>query len=119
MAIHDIFAQWGQSIKGICVWYLQPAMAIPVWYFHFAFAKQGQECGDLSWHGVVNGHVAWCVWRVTVCMPGVVVNGHVACSLFRPRKDQYTAFVRACAILFNTKRSTLCQCGACSLKCAS
>ena len=64
MAIHGIFASWGQSIKGICVWYFQPAMAIPVWYFHFAFAKQGQECGDLSWHGVVNGHVAWCV---TVC----------------------------------------------------
>ena len=64
MAIHDIFAQWGQSIKGICVWYLQPAMAIPVWYFHFAFAKQGQDCSDLSWPGVVNGHVAWCVCGV-------------------------------------------------------
>ena len=85
MAIHGISASWGQSIKGICVWYFQPAMAIPVWYFHFAFAKQGQECGDLSWHGVV--------------------NGHVACSLFKPRKDQYAACVRI-HILFNTKRST-------------
>ena len=71
-------------------------MAIPVWYFHSAFAKQGQECGDLSWHGVVNGHVAWCVWCLTVCVcVCVVVNGHVACSLFRPRKDQYAACVCA------------------------
>ena len=91
-------------------------MAIPVWYFNFAFAKQGQECGDLSWHGVVNGHVAWCVtvcvvcncvWCVTVCgvcVPGVVVNGHVACSLFRPRKDQYAACVPACAHSFQHEK---------------
>ena len=71
---------------------------------------------------VWRSQLAWCgQWSCgvvcdCVCVHGVVVNGHVACSLFRPRKDQYAAYVLV-HILFNTKRSTQCQqCGACSLK---
>ena len=49
---------------------------------------------QLAWCGQWSCGVVCVVCDCVCAWCGVVVNGHVACSLFRPRKDQYAACVR-------------------------